>query len=126
MGLEAQGSLSWSALQFKSWYEPLVGQVENFVEEEDVVKGREAPRERTIVFEVEASSCTTCELPKSSSYPLVMRFWLIPVPKYAINVSGIGLRVDARLGRVDHMIVWYVTSAPGNYEHSLVPGLFYW
>lgn len=55
MDVGAHGHLFCSLLQFKPWYELLLGEVENVVKEEHVVEGEEAQSQRKKVFEAEGN-----------------------------------------------------------------------
>lgn len=60
--VEGHGQLFCSALQFKTWNEPLICRVKNVMNEEDEVEAEEKRSKRGNVFDVIPKVCNMCKL----------------------------------------------------------------
>lgn len=101
-----------SVLQFKTWYELLVGKFKDVVKEEDVVEAEQARSHTTTVFKVEAN---TLPYVRAAGiyyrYLLVKRLKDMSVTEYAIQIGRKCVSAGEMLGRVDYTGVLDVASA---------------
>lgn len=100
IGLGSHGHLFSSALQFKAWYELLVGRVEEVVKHE-VMKLKEPATQMIAVFEVEAKALHDVQTQGIySSDPQVKQLQHISVTECVLSFWWKELRASEMLGCV--------------------------